>query len=97
MKFDYKNLLTEEQINNLSDDDLFEYLDEKTKWLKQFSKPLDTNHVKTYLVASKGTTISNQDIKTIKKLGRKGDFYNLELYFNIFYFIYTIIHINFLF
>lgn len=74
MKFDSNNPLTEEQINNLNDDDLFIYLDNKSKYLKDFSKPLDTKHVKTFLVASKkGSSITDDDFKVIKKLGKKGD------------------------
>lgn len=76
MIFDPNNPLTEEQINNLSDDDLFMYLDSKSSYLKNFSRPLDTNHVKTFLVASKGSEITKEDIKTIKRLGRMGDLYN---------------------
>jgi septin family protein len=75
MKFDPKNPLTEEEIYNLSDTDIFEYLDQKSIYLKSFSKPLDTNHVKTYFVASKGSKITNDDIKIIKKLGKKGDIF----------------------
>lgn len=76
MKYNPNNPLTEEQVNNLSDDELFIYLDSKSSYLKKYTRPLDTNHVKTYLVASKGSSITDEDIKTIKRLGKKGDIYD---------------------
>jgi len=75
MKFDPENPLTEHQINDLNDDDLFEYLDDKSKYLSNFSKPLDTKHVKTYLVASKSSPITDEDFKTINRLAKRSNLF----------------------
>ena len=75
MKFDPKAPLTEQQINELNDDDLFEYLDDKSKYLSNFTKPLDTKHAKVFLVASKNSPITNEDLKVISKLAKRSNIF----------------------
>ena len=46
MKYDPNNELSDEQLNKLSEDDFFQYLDSKAKYLSQFTKPLGEYHTK---------------------------------------------------
>lgn len=73
MKYNPNTPLTENEINRLSDEDMFEYLDSKALYLKQFSRPLDTYHTKQFLSATKGGEISNEELKRAKEIGRAGD------------------------
>ena len=47
MKYNPQNPLTEEEVNQLGDDVLFEYLDSRAEYLKKYSRPLDTYHTKS--------------------------------------------------
>jgi hypothetical protein len=73
MKYDSNNPLTEEQINSLNDDELFEYLDSRAEYLKKYSRPLDTYHTKQFLAATKGGEITEEELKRAKEIGRVGD------------------------
>jgi hypothetical protein len=78
MKYDSNNPLTEEQINSLNDDELFEYLDSRVEYLKKYSRPLDTYHTKQFLAASKGGQISEDELKRAKEIGSIGDELKME-------------------
>ena len=79
MKYDPNNELTEEQMNKLSEDDFFEYLDSKAEYLSQFTKPLGEYHTKRYAViaaASEGRELTEEEFQTAKKIGKEGDMIN---------------------
>jgi hypothetical protein len=65
--------LTEEQINQLNDDDLFAYLDSRAEYLKKYSRPLDTYHTKQFLAATKGGEVTAEELKMAKEIGKAGD------------------------
>ena len=51
MKYDHNNPLSDEELDKLAekDFDLFlDYLDSKTAYLKQFTKPLSSYHTKRF-------------------------------------------------
>ena len=76
MIYDPNNELTEEQIESLSEDEFFEYIDSKAEYLKKFSKPLDTYHLKQFNAAdmgARGEEITMDDLKRIKKLGKENE------------------------
>lgn len=76
MIYDPNNELTEEQIESLSEDEFFEYIDSKAEYLKKFSKPLDTYHLKQFNAADmgvRGEEITMDDLKRIKKLGKENE------------------------
>ena len=76
MIFDPTNELTDDQLELLSDDNLFEYLDAKADYLKQFTKPLDTHHLKQFSAADMGLRnkeVTLDDLKRIKKLGKENE------------------------
>jgi hypothetical protein len=73
MKYDPNNELTDEQMESLSEDEFFEYLDTKAEYLKQFTKPLDPYHLKRYAEQTKkettGDSLSTDEIKKLQKIG----------------------------
>ena len=76
MIFDPTNELTDDQLELLSDDNLFEYLDAKADYLKQFTKPLDTHNLKQFSAADMGLRnkeVTLDDLKRIKKLGKENE------------------------
>ena len=65
--------LTDEEISKLSDTELFDYLDAKSQYLKQFSTPLDSYHTKRYAAISKGDVLTTEELHLAKEIGRVGD------------------------
>jgi hypothetical protein len=65
--------LTQNELNCLDEKEFFEYIDSKAKYLKQFTRPLDTYHAKTFAALTNGGELSTQELKTAKEIGRIGD------------------------
>ena len=81
MKYDPNNELTDEQMNKLSEDDFFEYLDSKAEYLKQFTKPLGEYHTKRYAVitaAAEGRELTDKEFQAAKRIGKEGDGINQQ-------------------
>lgn len=73
MKYDPEHPLSDEEINEMDDDTLFTYLDSRAEYLKKYSRPLDTYHTKQFLASTKGSEITEKELKTAKEIGRLGD------------------------
>ena len=73
MKMNYN--LTDDELKQLSDDELFEYLDAKATHLKQFSEPLGTYQTKHFAAIAKGDGLTNEELKRVKEIGKIGDDY----------------------
>lgn len=76
MKYDPNNELTEEQMEALSQDEFFEYLDTKAEYLKQFTKPLSSYHTKRYAsiaAAISGKQLTHDEFKTATKIGKENE------------------------
>ena len=80
LKYDPDNPLTDEQLDKIAayDFDMFlEYLDSKTAYLKQFSKPLSAYHLKRFAAQAKmestGESLTTEEIKKLQKQGEKND------------------------
>jgi len=73
MLYDPNNELTEEQINQLSEDDLFTYLDEKAACLRGKTIPLDEYHIKRFTAITNKGMVTDADMKRAKKLGIKSE------------------------
>ena len=79
MKYDPTNPLTEEELDKLGEtdfDSFLEYLDGKSEYLKKFTKPLDTYHLKQFAsldASDKGTTLTDDDIKKLNKMGKENE------------------------
>lgn len=71
MIYNSESPLSEEEINSLSEDDLFEYLDSKSVQLRKNSRPLDNRMIKTFLIATNGSVLSKDDEKMIKEIGHR--------------------------
>ena len=81
MKYDPNNELTDEQINQLSEDDFFEYLDSKAEYLKGFTKPLGEYHTKRFAViaaAVEGRELTDKEFYSAKRIGKEGDDINQQ-------------------
>ena len=70
VKYDPDNPLSDEELDKLSEEDFdkfLEYLDSKTAYLKQFTKPLDAYHLKRFaantLKTQKGEQLSVEERK----------------------------------
>jgi len=74
MKYNPDAPLSSDEAMKLSDTDLFEYLDSKSKYLSQFTEPLDEYHTKQFASVSKrGEKLSDKELKTAKEIGRVGN------------------------
>ena len=79
MKFDPENQLTEEELDKLGEtdfDSFLEYLDGKSDYLKKFTKPLDTYHLKKYAsldAVEQGKSLTDDDLKKLNKIGKQNE------------------------
>jgi len=79
MKYDYENPLNEaelEALGNENFDSFLAYLDSKTEYLKQFTKPLSSYHTKRFASlssAQQGKSITEEELKKANDIGRKNE------------------------
>lgn len=81
MKFDPQNELTEAQLNELGEKDFdafLLYLDDKAAYLKQFTRPLGTYQTKNFAALTKGSELTDDELKRAKEIGKQGDDYRAE-------------------
>lgn len=78
VKYDPENPLSDKELDKLAEKDFelfLEYLDSKTAYLKQFSKPLDAYHLKRFaaqdLKDKTGEMLSTEEIKKLQKQGEE--------------------------
>lgn len=70
--------LTDEQLKQLSEDDFFSYLDQKAAHLKQFTRPLGSYETKHFAAWTKGDSLTTEELKKAKEIGKKGDEARME-------------------
>lgn len=79
MKYDPNNPLSEEELDKLGEtdfDSFLEYLDGKSEYLKKFTKPLDTYHLKRFAsldASNNGKSLTDDDIKKLNKMGKENE------------------------
>ena len=80
MKFDPNNELSDKELDALAEkdfDEFLDYLDQKTAYLKQFTKPLDAYHLKRFAAQSKyeneGEALTTEELKKLQKLGEENE------------------------
>lgn len=73
IQYNPESELTQNELNALDEKQFFEYLDSKTNYLKQFTRPLDTYHAKTFAALANGGNLSTEELKTAKEIGKIGD------------------------
>ena len=76
--YDPNNPLSDEELDKIAEEDFdkfLEYLDSKTAYLKQFSKPLSAYHLKRFAAQAKmestGESLTTEEIKKLQKQGEK--------------------------
>jgi hypothetical protein len=78
MKYNPDNELTDEQMAKLSEADFFEYLDTKAAHLKQFTRPLGSYETKHFAAWTKGDSLTTEELKKAKEIGKAGDEVRME-------------------
>jgi len=79
MIYDHENPLTDEELDKLGEEDFdkfLEYLDSKTAYLKQFTKPLSSYHTKRFTalsLAQQGKEITDEELSKANEIGRKNE------------------------
>lgn len=79
VEFDPNNELTDEQLDKLANenfDEFLNYLDQKSVYLKQFTKPLSSYHTKRYAsiaAASAGKEITKEELKKAEDIGKENE------------------------
>lgn len=79
VKYDPNNELSQEEMDSLAekDFDLFlDYLDQKTEYLKQFSKPLSSYYTKRFASldkAMKGEKLTDEEFDKASKIGEENE------------------------
>lgn len=73
---------TDEELKQMSDEELFEYLDAKAAHLKEHTSPLSSYHTKRF--ASIGAAISNTkfDYDSVKKIAKENEQKGFEKFMN---------------
>ena len=73
---------TDAELKQMTDDELFEYLDAKAAYLKEHSSPLSSYHTKRF--ASIGSAISNTefDYDSVKKIAKENEMKGYEKFIN---------------
>lgn len=79
VEYDPNNPLSDEELDKLGKEDFdkfLEYLDSKTAYMKQFTKPLSSYHTKRFAAldaANKGKKLSDKELKFAKEIGKKNE------------------------
>lgn len=73
MTYNPNQELTPNELNELNEDEFFAYIDAKSKHLKQFTRPLDTYHAKTFAALANGGNLTTEELDTAKRIGKIGD------------------------
>ena len=79
VEFDPNNQLTEEELNELGEknfDDFLSYLDQKSEYLKKFTKPLSSYHTKRFAslsAASQGKKVTDEELKKASEIGKENE------------------------
>ena len=73
---------TDKELEQMTEDELFEYLDAKALHLSKHSSPLSAYHTKRF--ASVSSTISNQpfDYDSVKKIAKENEQKGYEKFIN---------------
>lgn len=73
---------TDKELEQMTEEELFEYLDAKAEYLKQNTSPLSSYHTKRF--ASIGSAISNTefDYDSVKKIAKENEMKGYEKFIN---------------
>ena len=74
--FNPDNQLSESELDELANkdfDSFLDYLDQKSEYLRKYTKPLDEYHVKNFMAfdnAVRGKGVTDDDVKKAKKIAK---------------------------
>jgi hypothetical protein len=73
---------TDKELEQMTEEELFEYLDAKAAYLKEHSSPLSSYHTKRF--ASIGSAISNTEFNydSVKKIAKENEMKGYEKFIN---------------
>jgi len=79
VKYDPENPLSDEELDKIAEKDFdmfLDYLDQKSEYLKQFSKPLSSYHTKRYAsisAATQGKQLTDEALKKAGEIGKENE------------------------
>ena len=77
ISFNPENQLSDEELDKLAEQDFdsfLDYLDQKSEYLRKYTKPLDEYHVKRFMAmdnAVSGKDITDDDVKKAKQIAKE--------------------------
>ena len=79
VKFDPNNELSDKELDTLAEKDFdmfLDYLDQKSEYLKQFTKPLSSYHTKRFAsiaAATQGKQLTDEELKNAGEIGKENE------------------------
>jgi len=73
---------TDEELKQMSDEQLFEYLDNKAAYLKQHTRPLSGYLTKKYASISSAVTNSEFDYDGVTKIAKQNESASMAIFMN---------------
>jgi hypothetical protein len=73
---------TDEELKQMSDAELFEYLDAKAAHLKQHTSPLSSYHTKRFASISSAISNTEFDYDSVKKIAKENEQKGFEKFIN---------------
>jgi len=73
---------TDEELKQMSDAELFEYLDAKAVHLKQHTSPLSSYHTKRFASISSAISNTEFDYDSVKKIAKENEQKGFEKFIN---------------
>jgi hypothetical protein len=73
---------TDEELKQMTDDELFEYLDAKALHLKQHTSPLSSYHTKRFASISSAISNTEFDYDSVKKIAKENEQLGFEKFIN---------------
>lgn len=79
MIYNPDNPLSDKELDKLGEEDFdgfLEYLDGKTEYMKQFTKPLSSYHTKRFAAldaANKGKKLTDKELEYAEKIGKENE------------------------
>jgi hypothetical protein len=78
---EFKNK-TDEELKQMSDEQLFDYLDAKAAYLKQHVRPLSGYLTKKYASISSAVTDTEFDYETVKEIAKENESASMAIFMN---------------
>ena len=81
LSMEFKNK-TDEELKQMSDEQLFDYLDAKAAYLKQHVRPLSGYLTKKYASISSAVTDTEFDYETVKEIAKENESASMAIFMN---------------